>query len=533
MSNKSSYHREVGLIALTMTGIGSIIGSGWLFGAAKAARLAGPDAMYAWIIGAVVIIAVALAFAELGAMFPEAGGMVRFGLYTHGTLVGSITAWAAWVSVVSVIPVEAFASVQYMASWPWTWAQPWAANMYHNGDLTTSGLIIGAILVIAYFLLNFWSVKVFARTNTVITSFKLVVPAFTAISLILAGFHPTNFSVGINGGAHTSNMAAVLNAVATAGIVFSYNGFQSPVNLAGEAKNPGRDVPIAVVGSIVICAFIYVLLQVAFLGGVPPALLAAHGWNGLDFSSPYAQLALALNLNLLALLLSADAFISPSGTGSTYMASSTRMLYGMEKNVILPKIFGRVHPVYGIPRPAMWLNLVVAFICFFWFKGWSYGAGVTSVACIVSYLMGPVAVAVLRETAPDAKRPLRLPALKWIAGIAFTLATLALYWAMWPLPAQVIGCLALVLPLWFYYEAKGGWQDFKKHLNGAWWLLCYLVAMVALSWGGSIQFGGKGYLPYGWDLLIVALVGVGFFLWGLKSGWRTLHLEAATAETIH
>ncbi|HEY1991515.1 MAG TPA: amino acid permease, partial [Gammaproteobacteria bacterium] len=124
MSNRSSLRRDVGVIALTMTGIGSIIGSGWLFGAAKAARLAGPDAIWAWVIGAVIILVIALTYAELGAMFPESGGMVRFGLYTHGSLVGSLAAWAAWLSVVSVIPVEAFASVQYMASWPWAWANP-------------------------------------------------------------------------------------------------------------------------------------------------------------------------------------------------------------------------------------------------------------------------------------------------------------------------------------------------------------------------------------------------------------------------
>ena len=533
MANKSSLRRDVGVIALTMTGIGSIIGSGWLFGAAKAARLAGPDAIWAWVIGAVVILVIALAYAELGAMFPEAGGMVRFGLYTHGSLVGSFAAWAAWISVVSVIPVEAFASVQYMASWPWDWAQPWAGNLYQNGELTAPGMVIGAALVMVYFLLNFWSVKLFARTNTAITTFKLVVPALTAVSLIASGFHHENFSVGTHGGAHVGNLAAVLTAVATSGIVFSFNGFQSPVNLAGESKNPGRDVPIAIIGSILICAVIYVLLQTAFLGSVPPALLAKAGWSGLDFSSPYAQLALAVNLNWLALLLYADAFVSPSGTGSTYTASSSRMLFGMEKNGILPKVFGNVHPVWGIPRPAMWLNLAVAFGFFFWFKGWNTGAGVTSVACIISYLMGPVSVAVLRDIAPAQPRPLKLPALKWIAGVAFTLATLALYWAQWPLTGEVILVMVCVLPLWLYYEAKGGWQDFDRQMKGAWWLVLYLPSVAALSWAGSTEFGGKGYIPFGWDLAVVAVVGAGFFLWGVKSGWKTLHLEAATAETFH
>ena len=105
MSNKSSLRRDVGVIALTMTGIGSIIGSGWLFGASKAARLAGPDAIWAWVIGAAIILVIALAYAELGAMFPESGGSVRYGHYSHGTLVGFVCVWAAWIAVVSVIRV--------------------------------------------------------------------------------------------------------------------------------------------------------------------------------------------------------------------------------------------------------------------------------------------------------------------------------------------------------------------------------------------------------------------------------------------
>ena len=117
MANEHAVRREVGAVALMFTGLGSIIGSGWLFGAWRAAQLAGPGAVYAWIIGAVVILFVALTYAELGAMFPESGGAVRYGHYSHGSLVGFIAGWAAWIAIVSVIPVEAEASVQYMSSW--------------------------------------------------------------------------------------------------------------------------------------------------------------------------------------------------------------------------------------------------------------------------------------------------------------------------------------------------------------------------------------------------------------------------------
>ena len=526
MSNEKAIRREVGAVALMFTGLGSIIGSGWLFGAWRAAQLAGPGAVYAWIIGAVVIMFVAVTYAELGAMFPESGGAVRYGHYSHGSLVGFVAGWAAWIAIVSVIPVEAEASVQYMSSWPWSWAQHLYVHAANgHGELTLPGLAICAVLVVLYFLVNFWSVKVFAGTNSAITFFKLIVPAATAIALMCTGFHPGNFRIGIHGGRHVADIASILTAVATSGIVFSYNGFQSPVNLAGEAHNPGRSIPIAIFGSLVLSTVVYLLLQIAFLGAVAPEHLG-EGWAALEYSSPFAQLALALNLNWLALLLYADAFVSPSGTGTTYTATTARMIYAMERSGSLPDVFGRVHPRFGIPRPAMWFNLLVSFTFLFFFRGWGKLAEVISVATIITYLIVPVSVAVLRRTAPGFPRPLRMPGLAILAPTAFVLATLMLYWARWPHTGEIMLLLILPLPIYLHSQARVGWRDFRRHLAGAWWMIAYFAALVALSWGGSQEFGGRGLLKYGWDQLCVALVALAFYFWGRRSGWRTPALLA-------
>jgi len=523
--------RDVGAFALMLTGLGSIIGSGWLFGAWHAAQLAGPGAIYAWLIGAAIITMIALTYSELGAMFPESGGMVRYGHYSHGSLVGFIAAWSNWIAIVSVVPVEAEASVQYMASWPWAWAQNLFVHMPDgHGELTPPGLAIAAVLVIMYFLVNFWSVKLFARTNTAITVFKLVVPAATAIALIATEFHPGNFSISAQGGTHAFSLSAVLTAVAISGIVFSFNGFQSPVNLAGEARNPGRSVPFGVLGSIALATVVYLLLQVGFLGAVDPALIAEKGWAALSYSSPFAQLALAINLNWLALLLYADAFVSPSGTGITYTATTARMIYGMERNGTLPKVLGRVHPVYGVPRPAMWFNLAVAYVFLFCFRGWATLAAVISVATIISYLTGPVSVVSLRRTAPELHRPFRLSGLSIIALVAFVFSAELLYWAKWPLTGKIILLVIVALPVYFYYQAKNGWHDFGRQLSGAWWLIAYLPTIALLSYFGSAQFGGRDVIPFGWDLVVVAAVGVVFYFWGVASGWRTPAVEAAHGE---
>jgi len=530
MSNENAIRREVGAIALMFTGLGSIIGSGWLFGAWRAAQLAGPGAIYSWIIGAVIILFVAFTYAELGAMFPESGGAVRYGHYSHGSLVGFVAGWAAWIAIVSVIPVEAEASVQYMSSWPWAWAQDLYVHQPNGqGELSKPGLTISAALVVVYFMLNFWSVKVFANTNSAITFFKLIVPAATAVALMFTGFHWENFHVGIHGGAHVGNVAAILTAVATSGIVFSYNGFQSPVNLAGEARNPGRSVPFAIFGSIALSTVVYLLLQVAFLGAVAPDHLH-EGWGGLEYSSPFAQLALALNLNWLALLLYADAFVSPSGTGTTYTATTARMIYAMERSATVPEVLGRVHPRFGIPRPAMWFNLLVSFIFLFFFRGWGKLAAVISVATIITYLVVPISVMVLRRTAPKLHRPLRVPGLPVLAPIAFVLATLMLFWARWPHTGEIMLLLILPMPVYLYYQGRQGWPNFGQHLRASWWLLAYLLAITALSWAGSKEFEGHDYLTYGWDQLCVALASLVFYFWGVRSGWRTPAIETAESK---
>ncbi|MGN2245942.1 APC family permease [Frateuria sp. GZRR35] len=527
MANQTSIRRDVGPLALMFTGLGSIIGSGWLFGAWNAAKLAGPGAIWAWVLGAAIILSIALTYAELGAMFPESGGMVRYGHYSHGSLVGFIAAWANWIAIVSVIPVEAEASVQYMAGWKWQWAQ----DLYHavpgaHGELSTLGVGIAAVLVIVYFLLNYWSVKLFAKSNSLITLIKLIIPAATGVALIASGFHGENLEVGAAGGSHANDFAAILTAVATAGIVFSFNGFQSPVNLAGEAHNPGRSIPFAIIGAIALATVVYVLLQIAYLGAVPPDLLAQAGWKGINFSSPFAELAVLVNLNWLAILLYADAFVSPSGTGMTYTATTARMIYGMERNGTLPRIFGSIDPKSGVPRPAMWLNLVVSFLFLFFFRGWDSLAAVISVATIISYLTGPVSVMTLRRTAPELHRPFKLAGLPIIAGIAFIMSAELLYWAKWPLTGEIILLMVVALPVYFYYTAKHGWHEFGRHLKGAWWLIAYLITLAAVSRIGSAKFGGLDYIPYGYDLAVVGVIGLVFYLWGVASGWRTPAIEA-------
>ncbi|MFD8381853.1 APC family permease [Streptomyces sp. NPDC059679] len=528
MSNEqgshSHYKRSLGTVSLTAVGLGSIIGSGWLFGAERAASLAGPAAILAWVIGAAVALTIALTYSELGSMFPKAGGMVRFGQYSHGSLAGYLAAWANWIAIVSVIPGEATASIQYMSSWDFHWAK----QLYDGKELTGSGVVLASVLLVFYFFLNWFAITLFAKTNTAITVFKLVVPALTAGALLLAHFDSGNISG--NGGFTPNGWSSVFTAVAVSGIVWAYNGFQSPLNMAGEARNPGKSLPKAVISSIIISLVIYVALQVAFLGAVPAADLSHGGWSSLSFNSPLADLATAWGLNWLALLLYADAFISPSGTGMIYAATTSRMIHGVQENGHLPKIFGKVDPKTGIPRPALLLNLVIAFAFLAVFRGWGSLAEIVSVATVISYITGPVAVMSLRRLSPGLPRPVKLRAMPIVAPIAMVFGSLVLYWARWPLTGKVILIMAIGLPIWAWYELRKPWAELKPHLMGGAWMVSYLLVMATVSFLGSKKYGGRGDLADGWDFLIVAVIGLLFYAWGVGSAWRNPSLVQAERE---
>jgi amino acid transporter len=514
---------SIGPLALMMTGLGSLIGSGWLFGPWHTSEMAGPGAVGSWIVAAVMIAVIAATFTELGSMFPESGGIVRYGFYTHGALLGFIAAWANWVAIVTTMPVEAEATVQYMATWPFKWAH----GLYANERLNPFGLLIAAACMIGYFLLNYFGVKLYVRFNSALTPFKIIVPFLTAVAILIVGFHPQNFAIGAHPGGPPIAPSTVLAAAATSGIIFSLNGFQTPINLAGDAKDPGKSLPLAVFGSLLIAVVLYVTLQVAFVGGTPQKMLG-QGWGKISFSSPFAELATAVNLNWLAMILYVDAFVSPTGTGATYTASTARIVGAVQRSGALPKRLGQTDERSGAPRPAMWLNLLVGFAFLVSFPGWSALAAVISVACILSYLAGPVGVATLRRTAPDLERPFRLPAMRVFTGTAFVFATLLLYWAKWPTTGEVIIIILISTPLYLWAEVKHRWRDWRRQLKGAAWLLAYMPAMALVSLVGSREFGGLGLIPFGPDLVVAALAGLGFYLWGVRSGWRTPAIERRT-----
>ncbi len=514
--------RHLSMFDLTLIGIGAAIGSGWLFGVQYAAVDAGPGAIVSWIIGAVSLIFIALVYAELSSMLPEAGGVVRYPDYSHGSLVGFLMSVATLIAYSTIPPIEAEAAVQYLGL-------PGLFNS-HTGFPTFIGWVIEALLVVCFFLVNYYGVKLLARINNFITVIKIIIPAITIVTLFFS-IHVSNFTAQ---GFAPYGFHGILTAVATSGIVFSMLGFRQAVDLSAEARNPGRDVPRAIILELLIVAVIYILVQVIFIGAIPPHYLT-KGWASLSFQGPLVDVAMILGLTWLAWFMRLSAVISPLGSGWVYFASTARVVLGFSNNGYFWRIFGKVDPNTGVPRAAMWLSLILGIIWTGPFPLWSKLVGFASSASVLTYIMGPVSAMVFRRLAPDAVRPVRLRGLSVISLIAFIVGSNIVYWSGWSNvePLMILEFIALVIYFGFLTRSQHLRDQFADHVKASIWLLSFMVFMLLISYLGS--FGGINALPYPYDILVVLIGSIVFFYWGSASGLSTLSLQTALKErtTMH
>jgi amino acid transporter len=519
--------REVGLLGLMWASEGSIIGSGWLFGALTATSIAGPSALIAWGIASVIVIILALVHAELGGLFPVSGGTSRFPHYAFGSFAGATFGWFAYIQAATVAPIEVLAAIQYLST------HKWAAGLYNGnkGTLSGSGIVVAIILMAFFVVVNLIGVRWLARFNTAITSWKVLIPILTIVVLLLTHFHSGNFTGGGGFFVKGAEFKDILIAVPNGGIVFALLGFEQAVQLGGESANPKRDLPRAVIGSILLGALIYILVQVAFIGALDPKVLTAAGtWTNLATpgknplltalqAAPFFAVAKVAGLAWLAWILAADAAISPGGTGLIYLTSASRISFGLSKNGYIPQAFEKNNrrnvPAFGIA-----VTTVIGLLFLLPFPSWGKLVGVVTSASVLMYAGAPLALGALRRQRPELPRAYRLPYGEVLAPLSFVLANFIVYWAGW----QTYSTLMVVMIIGFLLI--GASAAFKLNPNqpaidweAAIWVIPYLVGMGVISYlggfgeggivGGQFGFktvlvGGHGHLGLYWDLLVLA-----------------------------
>lgn len=485
--------REIGLVGLTFVGVSGVIGSGWLFAPLQAAQIAGPAAVVSWLIGGIAMFLLALAFAEVSATLPVAGGLGRLPEFSHGRTVAMVMGWSAWVGYSATAPVEVEATLRYLG--------PHFPILHDVGSskLSTTGIGVASALLLIFTIINYFGVKFFARINTGITWVKLLIPIFVMMMLLSNSFEPANFTAA--GGFAPEGVPGILSAVSSGGIIFSYIGFRHAIDLAGETRNPGVTVPAALLLSVLICFLVYGGLQFAFIGALRGSDLA-NGWGHIDLPGtfgPIGAVASALGLVWVARLINFGAVVGPSGGALVAVGSNARLAFALGENGFFPSPVATLSS-RGVPAVALGLNFAVA-VGMFVFIPFAEIVQLCSSAVTLSFAAGPIVLLSLRRIDPDRPRPFRVPAARLVGGAGFVIATMVIYWSGWETVAQLGLCLAVGAAIFLFRAIRCGFAGLD--LPQAWWLVPYCLGIGVASYMGS--YGGIGLLPQGYDsALLVA-----------------------------
>jgi amino acid transporter len=287
--------------------------------------------------------------------------------------------------------------------------------------------------------------------------------------------------------------------------VFALQGFEQAAQMAGEARDPQRNVPRAVIGSVIVGTLLYLALEVAFIGALNPGNLI-HDWAnpvGKGDFGPYATLATGLGLGWLAVILYIDAFISPAGTGLVYVGVSARLSYALGHAGYVPRGISRMN-ARGVPYTSIILAFVVGLICFLPFPSWQSLVGLVTSATVIMYAFAPITLLALRKADPRRARPYRVPVAPVLAPLAFIAANEIIYWTSWTTLAKLMLAVAAGYLLFGIAYALG--RPIERpplDARSLIWILPWLTGLTVISYLG--QYGGTKLIPAWIDLGVVAV----------------------------
>ena len=489
--------RDLSLTNLILAVVTGTIGSGWLFAPYFTAKLAGGGSLLAWSVGGLMAFLLALVFAELGSVVPSSGALAQIPLLSHGRLSGFIGGWAVWLSYVALPAVELLALLEYLSS-----SLPWL-TVQHNGgeELSLAGHAVAVLLLILLCWINLNGVRSLARWIDNLTWWKLIVPVGVAITLMLISGHWGNLRLPVGG----TQGADVVQAVGSGGVLFSLLGFRTAMDLAGEARRPSRDVPLAMGLGLGICLAIYLLLQLSFLVSVPPDQLT-NGWHSLSLSAhggPIVALAMGLGLSWMVTLLLIDAVVSPGATALTYVGVSARISWMMGECGLVPKALGKLNR-QGVPHVALILSTLVSALMLAVGPGWQSIVSFLTSTLIIALATGPISLMALRRQLPNAPRGYQLPMASWLCPLSFVMATWAISWCGRSALEGAVLCIGIPTLL---FVAHRRWTGIDMDVRSALWWPLYLGLLVL----NTELFGDGGLLqlPQAGQLLVLAGIALG------------------------
>lgn len=376
--------KELTLYGLIMVAIGSCIGSGIFVTPSQIAELIHSPLLIlaVWAIGGLITLTGALTFGELGSMFPQAGGIYVFLREGYGGWLGFLYGWAYLVIITSgSIAVLALAFSHYLS---------FLIPMNDSWKVIT-----GIIAIIIVTTLNVLRAKFGEIFSNIFTGLKLLGIFIIILAGFLFGNRELSFGEITFSTAGNSGLAGF--GVALTGVLFSYGGWQHASFLAGETKNPSRNVPIAMITGALIVILIYLLVNVSYMLLLPVSTIKASG--------QIAAEAVTTILPSGGLIVAAIIAVSTFGTMGIYTLSTPRIYYAMAEDGLFFKSLAKVHPVYKTPVNSIIAQSVWAIILLLF---WGTFEDLITYTVSVEWIFFTLAAAgifIFRKRLKDVKRP--------------------------------------------------------------------------------------------------------------------------------
>jgi APA family basic amino acid/polyamine antiporter len=425
--------RSLGALDLVSLGIGAIIGTGIfaVIGTAAAGGAghvgAGPAVTLSFLLTAVACAFCALCYAELAALVPISGSAYTYSYATMGELIAWIIGWdliieyavgnvavaIAWAAYFHQLfeglglHIPAWMSVDYRSAAQAASAVaeaggtvnpaialPYEAWLHHPviAGIPVIFNVLAAGIVGAVTWILVIGIKESARANNIMVLLKVLILLFF---IAVGAFYvkPENWTPFMPNGFLGVWTGASL-------IFFAFIGFDAISTAAEECRNPGRDMPIGIIGSLVVCTIIYVATA-AVLTGIQP-------WHTLGVADPLAEVFAHMGMNWAAGIIAAGAVISMTAVLLVFQLGQPRIFFSMSRDGLLPKYFARIHPKFKTPHvTTIWTGVIVAVIS--GVANINEIVELTNIGTLFAFLLVCIGVIILRRTDPDRPRAFRVP----------------------------------------------------------------------------------------------------------------------------
>ena len=438
MSDQPKLKRVLSLLDATMINTGGIIGSGIFMVPATVAMLTGSSSLFfmVWIAGGIVSLFGALSVAELGAAMPRAGGQYVYLSEAYGPVWGYLYGWSA----VAVINTASIAAVGVAFS-------EYLRFFFPITDISIKGIAVATIVLLT--IINILDVKSGARFQNVFTISKLgAIFGIIILGLVMEGGSNQNLSPFFSDQSFTELVGPL--GLAMVSVLWTFDGWIFITYVAGEVKNPGRNIPLSLIFCMLIVVTIYLLLNYV--------LIYTLGFTGMNGSDLVVSDAASVFLgNKGAAIVTLIILISLIGANNGFVLTSARINYAMAKDKLFFYQASQIHPRFKSPSNALIIQCVWASLLTF--TG-TFNQLITYIifASWIFYGMSAGAVIILRNKKPDMERPYKTPVYPWIPIIFILFAIFLTINTIIEAPRDAAigaGIILAGLPMYYYWKNNG------------------------------------------------------------------------------